>query len=528
MSASPRRNRRSRRLGDRPVAAFTLAFTALLAAAGLSFGALSAAGVPLLGDITIAKPVVNAQPKLDLADTPAEKVTNAVLNETRAGWVAAAATSRPAPFPYPFTCNPAGGAPALSVGRHFDIPGASVDVVIASYTAGLGAEAAKALRESVTDCSSGHASVSDLAAPGVQAWSVTSDRSNPTVMFRRGDVLVFVTSPQLPDTVGAASAIDSSVNAALAPVCAVQDASTVDAARNRWSQAGYRAYTTAQTVTVPAASLPTVPKTATYKTTTLPAPTLQVPAVSPAPNPDYPVWPLMPAVVAAPSVPKAPTSTASNTTTIQVLTNDTTGPGCGWAFTGMKAPRFDLKTAKTANDKLVTAAKKQLNDAGKKWQKDVLAYWQAYDVAVKALPAYQAYAEQVATVNTAWAQIGAQWASYRTDHDAWQKRQNTYAALQQQKQHAQAQYEAALNTCMGVGTTTPPTSTPTPSPTGTPDPTATPTPSPTATAPPAPVKKKTLAECTAEVQKPEVLNTAYPWVGPEPQPPADPRPAGSK
>ena len=510
MSTSPRS---SRRLGDRPVVAFTLAATALVAAAGISFGAMSAAGIPLTGGGNATKPV-HAVNTLNLTDTPAEHVITAALDTAPAGWTPAASTTRPAPLPHPWSCNPAGTTPALSISRHYDTNGTGIDITVTAYSAGIGAAAYRTLHDSVPNCASGHATMNPTGGIGVESTTTTINGVT-VIATRRGDTITYVTSTDNPTAVAAASQFDSNLASKLAGTCSNESSGVADATRNRWAAASYTPYTVPGTVTVPATELPAVPAGATYQPVTIPAPVTPVADVEPMPTPTYPVWPLMPKALVAPTAPVAPAAAAPTTSPVRLLAADTTGPGCGWAFTGMKAPGFDSKAAAETNRKTETAAKTVLTTKAKQWQAAVLAYWKSYATYTQQLPAYVAYTQQVTAVNSAWLVIAGEWDQYQKSHDAWQIQMNNRDQFITDQKAAQTKYDAAIAECMN----------PTPAPTPTPDPSATPSPSPTA-APPA--NPKTRAECVTEVPRPAILNQLIPTVPMEPMKPADPRPAGSQ
>jgi hypothetical protein len=195
---------------------------------------------------------------------------------------------------------------------------------------------------------------------------------------------------------------------------------------------------------------------------------------------------------------------------VNIPAQDDTGPGCGWAFTGMTAPAFDAAAAAKTKTELTLAAMTKLNADGKEWQKSVLDYWTAYAEYEKSAKAYTDYGTAVTAVNTSWAAIDKKWVAYNDDMAAFRKATKARSEFLDRQKAAQADYDAKVAVCdapQPVVTVTPPPSSETQE-----------------TPAPAPQAKSPEPQPGCPAQKPPVLDQAAPEVGPEPTTPEDPRP----
>jgi hypothetical protein len=223
----------------------------------------------------------------------------------------------------------------------------------------------------------------------------------------------------------------------------------------------------------------------------------------------------MPAPVDKPAAPHSPPSGPVTSRTVQTLAADSTGPGCGWAFTGTAAPVFDSAKAGAANTALQSKTTAELTAGTAKWRSSVLAYWKAYAAYKEDAEAYGKYAESVKTVNAAWEVIAGQWDAYNTMMADYEAALQARADFATRKTEAQKTYIRQLEECAAEA------SKPTPSPSPSPDPSATETASPSPSAEPTEP-----ADCT--VERPEILSQSEPETPDKPVPPADPRPANAR
>jgi hypothetical protein len=349
--------------------------------------------------------------------------------------------------------------------------------------------------------------------------------------FRHGDVITYVTGSPNDPLQNLAKAFDDGLTRKLGPVCSNQDSSTADATRSPWSAAGYKQYTEGATVAIADVPLPsTVPtaptgpatsptvapapsQTATLERVSLPAPDLVDHTAEPMTRPSFPVAPAMPAPVAEPKAPAAPAAKATQTATVQVPASDTTGPGCGWAFTGMKPLAFDEAAALKARTAVLDGTKSKLEADAKAWQASVLAYWTDYAAYKKQATAYNTYAARVDEVNKAWTVIVTSWDSYNQAVQDRDRKATERADFISRQDAARKDYDAAMTRCAVVPTPSPSAS-PSPSPSATPSPA--PTSSPSATPSPSP---SAAPDCPPD--RPAILDQAAPEVPTEPvKPPA--------
>lgn len=481
-------------------------------------GVLLLAGVPVI-EAPQAPPVaVEALPVTQASwqVTPAGSALAQALTAPPGGWEKEGDLQRAVTPPFPYSCPQPGSAPAVSLAQTYSINGVRVQVVAQAYTAGGGAEAMARQIGNVGICSGadGSATITRPSGqvPGIEAHLAATNRGNvraAVLSSRRGDVITHVIGPQGAPVQALAFAFDSSIEREITDKCAAMDSKAEDAARSPWSAAGYKPFTKTEKVSVPAVTLPQIPSGATAVKVDIPGPTHDLRTVQPAPQPKYPVWPAMPEPLQPPTAPTPPPATAPTETLIEVPAQDAAGPGCGWAFTHMQPPTFDAAAAATVKTTLTLEAMTKLGANGREWQKSVLDYWTSYAQYEKDAKAYQVYATAVTDTNTAWAAIGKKWDTYDEQVADRDKESKARDDFRDRQKAAEASYEKAVETC----------AVPMPSP----------TPTPTLTGAAQGAKGAQLAErqtvrpgCPAD--KPEIIEQEAPTVGPEPTPPADPRP----
>ncbi|EMY35767.1 hypothetical protein D477_002466 [Arthrobacter crystallopoietes BAB-32] len=439
-----------------------------LAAGALTLSAVAGTGLfalHLSGTTTVATspasaeqtavPVAKPEPvAAKIRDVPAEAALTEALEKAPKDWKTAGSVQRSATPPLPFSCTAGGSAPAVALSRQFRVDSERVQVVATAYTAGLGAEAMARLMDDADSCAGGGVAVRvgdfDGKKPGVEAHRVFTYEgfsSAQVVAFRRGDVVVFIAGSEGAPLSRLARELNGHLAGRLEGVCADQKSTVEDARRSPWSAAGYRPYTVNDTVSVRDLPLPRLAKGSEVEAVGLPGPKIKIERAKPAEEPIYPVWPPMPDKKAVPKPPASPDKAPVTQAKVAVLAEDETGPGCGWAFTGMSPVAFDAKAAGQDNEERRAKATEQLAAGTVRWQRDVLEYWEAYDGYVDDAAEYKDYAADVRKVNKAWDAIGEKWDEYWVAYDAYQAALGTRSQFFVDQDNARARYQNALDQC---------------------------------------------------------------------------------
>lgn len=523
---------------------------ALLIGAGVitAIAASTTAALVMIGmpPAVMAAPQAPPDPHVATADwkvAPATTALSAALDNPPAGWTKQGDLRQLVTAPLPYSCPQPGLAPSVALARNYTAGGVRFQVITLAYTAGIGAEAARRQAANAYLCAGTETglTLSGVTGPGSDAKQATTTRGGvraTVVSFRRGDVIAYVAGVPGDPLHELAKAFDGGLTGQLADVCVNQESTAADTSRTPWSLAGYKPFTEDAKVAIPEVPLPstgpeagapsapataspaTGPATPPSAASPSPAPTaalVRVPVPAPAlvertakpmDRPLFPVAPAMPAAVPEPAPPRAPAAKAATELALQVPANDTQGPGCGWAFTGMKPLPFDDAAATVTRTGLLTAARTALESDAKTWQASVVTYWIEYEIYRKAAEAYNAYAAKVGDVNGAWSVIAAAWDTYNkavqerdlkvAERDAFLKRQD----------QARTDFDTKQAACAAV-----------PAPDPAPSPSASPTDSPTPTAAPSPTASPKPG-CPAE--RPAILDRSAPEVPAEPARPADP------
>jgi hypothetical protein len=503
----------------KPATALTIGGGVVAAVGAACLGMLMAAGVPTVEAAQEPPAPVEQPPAAQVAwqDTRAGVALLQALSAAPAGWNKDGEVQRAVTPPFPYSCPQPGTAPAISLAQTYTVNGVRIQVIAQAHTAGGGADAMARQLGNVGICSGddGSASVSRATGevPGIEAHLAATNRGGvraALVSSRRGDVITHVVGPANAPVQALAVAFDGGINREIQGKCVQMDSKADDATRSPWAAAGYKPFTKAEKVSVASIPLPTIPDGATVKGVDLTGPVLDLPDVRPASIPSYPVWPAMPERLDRPEPPHAPPAKAVTETTVDIPAKDETGPGCGWAFTGMNAPAFDSEAAAKTKTDLTLAAMTKLNTEGKEWQKSVLGYWTAFADYEKAAKAYTEYGTAVAAVNAAWAAIDKKWATYNDDMAAFRETTKDRAEFLDRQKAAREEYDRKVAVCEA----------PQPAVTVTP-----PQPSDGQETPaPAPQVQSPQPRPGCPVQKPSILDQDAPEVGPEPTAPADPRP----
>ncbi|MFD1214007.1 hypothetical protein ACFQ36_18380 [Arthrobacter sp. GCM10027362] len=503
-------------LDKHPVLALAVGALALAAVSGTGIAALSLSGVPLAYRTAAAagEPAVGqAQPEAVLAkikNSPADSVLNGVLESPPEGWKPAGTLQRAAAQPVPFDCPVGGTAPSVSASRLFSVGGHLVQVVLAAYRAGLGAEVMEQQLARYGSCADDGVYVEegriDGKAPGVAAHLVLASRGqavSQVLASRRGDVLAFYVADANAPVVKLARQFDLRLGSRLNPVCANPRSRSADATRSPWSAAGYKPYTVSTGVAVRDMAVAQRVSGSDVLMVELPGPTLKVRKVEATVQPWYPVWPPMPEPMAYPKPPKSPDAQATTRQAVRILTEDKTGPGCGWAFTGMPAVPFDSAAADKANAERTRKAVAALKAGQQQWQQEVLDYWKAYAKYKEQVAEYKKYAAAVRKVNAAWARIEDDWNQYWAHYARYQDALAAHNRFLADQADARTQYARELERCTEKNRKA------------------------VEEAEEADEEPETV-DCREEVGWPAILSQAAPVVPAEPVPPADPTPQSAK
>ena len=309
--------------------------------------------------------------------------------------------------------TPTSGRPGLARG--------AVTVSARAFPAGGGAVALGGLISAVVACEEATATIPEMAV-GIQSIQVTA-RQMTAVVWRRGDVLM-VATVQAEGRAGPAQPFapmltryDRVLHKALAGVCPDERSEPSDGVRSPYLNRAKFVGLAQDTRVVRDRS----PHQVTAEDRTfdpvvpIPAPDLSLTEVGTrpaAPVPAPTTGPTrLPAPRTAPTAPVAPVP-AKRAQKVPRMVADPVGPGCGWAFTGQVAPRFDRSAADAAYRAAVETAKRDLTAAWNRWQNAKLAYYGAYATHLAEVEQYNGYAEQVHKIAASWAVIEEARAAY--------------------------------------------------------------------------------------------------------------------
>jgi hypothetical protein len=261
--------------------------------------------------------------------------------------------------------------PQLASGRKLvGVDGAaSLGVSIEVYGAGLGGRTLAGARQAAIECGAYVRSApSALGSGGLRS----SKGTIAELRWRRGDVIVSVSAY---DQAGAreldalAGELDALLVRVLDGRCALLDAGEDDARRNP-TQGDYRPYTIERTAPDPV----DVPRPDPGLLNE-PLPVVEAPAVG--------------VVTVAPSAPRRPVPPPAATVTVEAA--DVIGPGCGWAFTGQRAPVLDTVAAERATAASLEAATAATAEAWAAWPATAAAWRDAQATYLALLESYTAW-----------------------------------------------------------------------------------------------------------------------------------------
>lgn len=195
-------------------------------------------------------------------------------------------------------------------------------------------------------------------------------------------------------------------------------------------------------------------------------------------TPDFKHWPeSLPAMPDAPQpVEAVPMPSLTRQFTARVPDPD--GPGCGWAFTGLKAPvTDDAALNKNIADNTSKLQAEMKADAGVYTSKLV-----AYDASKaefdKLNPAWEQWATDVEAVRAQWDEQGRRWDTYWRDKSRYDSAVKAREKFFTDREAAQKAYEEGMQRCSVMVTPPPVEVTITPEPVPTEQPTQLPSPEP--------------------------------------------------
>lgn len=452
---------------------------------------------------SVDHPVAEVRTVADPGPSPAENVVDAVMSTSLpvfTGWDEAKQTNTIGALSLGFGCDPKDGlSPAVATTRGWVTADGTESVTLSAraYSAGAGAVAIDGLNAAALACDDAWVETPAVSGLGVESTQITSEHA-ATLTWRRGDVLMVaqVTSNGSAGNPGAYAEalhrLDDVLDDALTTTCLDQGSESDDSTRSPYiNRSAYTGQHVTEDVLRPAPTRPsaeerigsdpdlsTVLDDPVIASGTAPSAVTPVGDLPAVPNPLPTAGPLsLPVPVAYPVVPSRPAEPA-DTRQVTRSVADTTGPGCGWAFTGQAAPQFDATAAEAAYAKKVTAAQEVLGRAWSRWQNAKVAFYAAYADYLVAASRYDTYAAEVARVRAAWQVIAYARAAFYTEHANWQAAVDARNAWLADRAAARADYLADQQECRHQ-TQNPPPSVPTAAPTTAPTPTSTPTVAPT-------------------------------------------------
>ncbi len=451
--------RRTRRWARTPLVLALPAASAL--AALVCVLGLVLLGVPVLGlaggpderrEQADAAPPPTGEPARAVG-TPARAVLVATFAEVPRAWSTRGALLEAASVPHPLSCVRL--TPAASASRGYEVDGASVQLTLAAYGAGLGAEALGRMTDEADGCAPGGLRVSgtDLADLGSAAvrLRVSGPGTDYTIVaWRRGDVVAFAAGTEADVVQATATRVDEVLAGHLAGPCLDQEPTREDALRNAgYAGAAFTGRTEKvelRTARVPLPELPVEYLAAGVEATSLDEALPELAEVTVPDPPEHPHALALPQPRTRPA-PPAPVVAQVTEMAAPRRVPDPTGPGCGWAFTRTAEPRYSAPEAAAANRAAEARTREALEADGARWRADVLAYWVAVHEYRREAAAWQAYASEVARVAASWAEVERQWAEYETAAAAWAVAQAERERLMSAQASAREQYAAELAQC---------------------------------------------------------------------------------
>ncbi|NPC96478.1 hypothetical protein [Nocardioides sp. zg-DK7169] len=406
-----------------------------------------------------------------------------------------------ASVPHPLSCVEL--APAVAMSQTFLVEESNVQATVAAWPAGVGAAALARMVEDGPGCAPSALSVQVVSQVplGVEghAFAVSgTDAAYDVLAWRRGDVVAFVAGTEREALDASASALDEVLARELAGRCAEQGSEPAGALRNQvHAGADFTGRTRGEPVRTTPVDWPELPadlRASGVEAIQVPGPASSVlPVVLPA-QPGHPVWPPLPEPVAFPELPPDVEPQRTEAMARQRIP-DPTGPGCGWDFAATMEPEYVEQEVRAVNTDALRRTRAALVEDGARWQREVLDYWVDYAAYVDAVAAYRSYADEVARVSLAWDEIAADWADYERAMEEWRAAEQARTDLVEAQTRARERYAEEAERCQEWLEEDP-------------------------------ISPEYVLYCPPTY--PAVLDEEVPPSQPEPEPPADPRPAGQR
>lgn len=169
---------------------------------------------------------------------------------------------------------------------------------------------------------------------------------------------------------------------------------------------------------------------------------VRIPKAPLAPYPD-----ILPDAVDEPlSKPKNPHVPESSVTVAERVRDDD-GPGCGWAFAGQAAPKFDDTAEKEAADQRENEAQTKMQTEQKTYYNQVADYVRDYEAYALSVAAYKDYYDEVEEVRDVWNDIKNKRADYREKLDQYYEDKENREDFIKRQDEAQKRYDEALEKC---------------------------------------------------------------------------------
>jgi hypothetical protein len=467
---------------------------------------LASVGVGLLGGISLASERSSTARGVTGAITPARVlIADTLASLGKLGTVGP--ISWASDKPYPYNCGNSEIEPSAAASVPVTVNGVNATVAVSAYGAGLGASTYPKLISSVSTCTGPLDVV--LSAPagfGVESAQVSVNRGGAvkaTTISRTGDIVWFVSSPDVAVTASAAGAVARTVDILAPKVCTNRNSVAADATRNLVVGSAYKAFSRTSNTTIDDPGLPFV-DTANVKPVPLDTPIIGIEPATPDGTPNWPVWPKMPDPIPVPTI-TVPVVAPVLTGSYMEQLADEIGPGCGWAFTDSSAPSVSKKSITDQNESARAAISDNLTAGASSWGNAVVKFWNSWPEYQNSVLDYQTYQSAVKTTNVAWDAINTQWVTYNADLAKYNVYLSSYNTTVARIAKTASDYAAALAACKA---------TPAPSPSPSPSPSSSSSSSPDSTSAP--------SDCDSSVPKPKA--EAVPVAPVAPTPPTDPRP----
>lgn len=159
-----------------------------------------------------------------------------------------------------------------------------------------------------------------------------------------------------------------------------------------------------------------------------------------------PVSPVMPTISSQPALPAV-----EKTVTYQIA--DKTGPGCGWAWSGQKTPKFDEDTLAANRKTIVANAKTELKNNILDYNKSIIDWSKQTALAMSFESSWDDYVNKTNTIYASWNDLNSKRDSIK---DAWYSYVDAaekYATWDDTVKQAQSDWEDSVKQCVSQAIT---------------------------------------------------------------------------